>query len=74
MQVMDVDSVLHGNGACFIGGAVAKTAFHAAARQPHGEPEMIVISAALGLPESRAPEFTTPDYERIGKQPAKTSV
>src|SRR6185437_15824099 len=62
VQVMDVDLVLNGVPAEFIGGAMHDAAFHTAAREPHGEPERMMLATVRSLGRRGAAEFAAPDH------------
>ena len=62
VEVVDVDNILHGAKAEFIGGTVGVAASSAATGKPAGETVMIVVAAVKSgiLGNGCAAEFTTP--------------
>ena len=65
VQVVNVDLVLHGMPAKFVGGPVNVSAPHTAAGHPHGEPEGVVLAPVGPLGGRSAAEFSTPEDEGI---------
>src|SRR5579859_2943491 len=81
MQVVDVYRLFDGFEAEFVGRAVNRPAFDSAARQPHGEPERIVIAAVLratgaraDLHHGRAAELRSANHERVFQKPAGLQI
>ena len=76
MQVLDVEAVLDGGAAEFVGLADADAALDAAAGHPHREAVGVVVAAgALGVLGGRLPaELAAPDDERLVEQAAPLEV
>jgi len=71
VQVVDVDFVLHGVPAVFVGRAVREAAFHAPARHPHREAERMMLAAVGALRGRCAAKFAAPHHERVFEQTAR---
>ena len=66
VQVVDVDFVLGGVEAEFVGLADGDARFHAAAGQPHGEAvRMMVAAIVAALDHGRAPKLAAPNDQRV---------
>src|SRR5262245_48152898 len=65
VEVVDVDAVFDGLVAEFVGGAVDVAALDAAAGEPHGEAEAVVVATLVALGSGGAAEFTAPDHQRL---------
>ena len=65
VQIMHVETVLHGPQAEFVRFADHLAAFHAAAGHPHGEAGGIMVATIALLAHGCAAEFTPPDHQRI---------
>ena len=70
MQVVDVDFVVEGVPAEFVGGPVDASAAHAAAGHPHGEAERVVLPAVVALGGRGAAELAAPENQRVFEQSA----
>src|SRR5688572_22877488 len=65
VQVGGGDNIFDGRATHGVGGAVAESAFHAAAGHPHGA-AFVVVPAAAGVVFVRpAAELAAPEYERL---------
>ena len=73
VQVVDVDDVLHGGVAEFVGGAVGDAALDAAAGHPDRE-ALDVVVAAVALGHRGAAELAAPDDEGVVEHPALLQV
>ena len=69
-EVVDVALVFRGVVTEFVGGAVHRAAFRAAAGEPYAVAVRIVVTPVAALREGRAAEFAGPDDERILKKAA----
>ena len=76
MQALDVEAVLDGGAAEFVGLADAGAALDAAARHPHREAVGVVVAAGpLGVLGGRlAAELAAPDDQRLVEQAAPLQV
>ena len=74
VQVVDVEAVLDGAEAEFVGGADGLAALHAAAGHPHREAGRVVIAAVAFFAHRRAAEFAAPDDQRLVEQAALLEV
>src|SRR5262249_30076713 len=83
VQVVDVDGVLDGLEAEFVGGAMDMAPLDAAAGQPHGKGVVVVVAAVhlalVGagggeLDGGRAAELAAPDDQRVVEHPALFQV
>ena len=71
VEVVDVDFVLHGVEAEFVGFAEGGTALDAAAGEPHGEGVGVVVAAVVAaLDHGGAAEFAAPDDEGVLEEAA----
>ena len=70
MDVVDVDGVLDGSEAEFVGHTMRDAAFETAAGEPHGEGvDVVIASGGLAhLAHRRAAEFTAPDDDGVIEQ------
>ena len=74
VQVVDLDLVLDGVVAVLVGRAVDRAALDAAAGQPDGEAERVVVAAVGALGERRPAELAAPDDQRLVEQAAGLQV
>src|SRR5260370_40896031 len=83
VQIVNMNFVLDGREAEFVGGAVDVASFDSASRKPKRKAVMVVIPA-VHLARIRArrrqfndrstPEFAAPNYERIFQHPSLLEV
>ena len=74
MQIVDMDLLIHRVPAEFVGGAVDRPAFHAAAGQPHRETKRMVVPPVALLGHRRPAELAAPDDQRVLEQAARPQV
>src|SRR5262245_49281568 len=76
LQIVDVDAVLGGTEAEFVGGAESDAGLDAAAGQPHGKGLDVVIPADgfAALAHGRAAELAAPDDERVVEEAALLQI
>src|SRR5262245_49772584 len=69
VEVMHVNSILDGSKTEFIGGPIDQAALHAAAGQPHREPNTVMVATLGSFRRRRATKFAAPNDQRVFKQP-----
>jgi len=82
VEVMHMHRIGGDIEAKLIGAPVTRAAFHAAAREPHGERVLVMIASRLrllavaadALRERRAAKFPGPDHQRVVEHPALLQV
>ena len=76
MKIADVDHIIDGVVAEFIGGAVTDSALDSASGHPHGKTLDVVITtgASLALEHGSASEFASPDDKGVVEQTALLQV
>src|SRR5262249_50036786 len=74
VEVVQVDLFLDGVPAEIVGGAVGEAALCAAAGEPHGEAEGVVLAAVLSLGGGGAAEFAAPDDQGVVEEGAVFEV
>src|SRR5438552_16853952 len=74
VQVVDLHLILDDMIAVFVRGDVNGASLDAAAGQPHGKAEGIMITAIRPLSHRRAAELRAPDNERRIKQSARLEI
>ena len=74
VQIVDMHFVVLGAQPDGIGAAVSHAAFHGATREDNAVPPRIMVPAGTLLAHGHAPEFATPNDERVLPQTACLEV
>lgn len=74
VQIMDMDLLVNGGEAEFVGGAVGQATLDAAAGHPDAEAVMVVVASIASLGGGSSAKFTSPEYQGVFEQTALLQV